>query len=316
MLICCWAWAAPIGAHAQPDFKLEADFFQSQLPEYQRWLDSCGLGKYLRAVHLHVDTGLVLLLDFPYDPPATVPSLWRRLRIDFKKAHGETLERRLIEHALTVFDIDRQHFALQVASETDDCFFYQMFGVKYGFFLADSSSCKGSKSDTLRMRPPDLSRVRRGGRMVLPPPVSPQHTMFVVKDFLQKRYAADSCAGRPPTLQWTVEAANDDALELEVTDLCHEVIPANHPKLCTTLKRCCGLPCTWKQREKLRLRVRYQYSEAQGMALDIWVDGRYGPDTYAKSGRRGYRDMGTDFERELEAYTRRLVEDLRRELGQ
>ena len=70
-----------------------------------------------------------------------------------------------------------------------------------------------------------------------------------------------------------------------------------------------GYPCNWKKNEKLTIRITYTPS-GNGFALELWLDGRYGSGFYEEVGRRGYKDMGTDFDEELTAYAKLLKKEL------
>lgn len=296
---------------AQPgNLARDSAYFQSQLPEYQRWLNKNNLGQHLRVQELKVDTGLILLIGFGETPSNLVQATWQQLRADFRRAHAATLEERLFDRALAIFDVDRDHLALQVfdANYESGCFFYQIFFSVDNRLQADSSSCKGPKEHNIHIAPSDLRTIRGATKAEVSRRMSQQKVLGVCKQFLQLRYGAKLCQGRKPAIKWLEDAPNSERLEMEIINLCDEVVKEGQPKTCEVL-RFFGLSCNWKKNEKLTIRLDYTEKNS-GFLLDIWLEGRYGSGFYEEVGRRGYKDMGLDFDEELSDYARLLKKDL------
>lgn len=288
----------------------DSAYFQAQLPEYQRWLDNNNLGQQLRVHTLNVDTGLVLLIGFGNVPSNLAQPVWAQLKSDFRRAHQAELEAHLFERALSIFDVDRDHFALQIfdANYATGCFFYQIFYSVKNRLQTDSSTCKSPKEHNIHIPSSDLRQVRGSAKAEIARRVSQQHVLAQCKRFLVERYGAKACPGRKPTLQWLEDAPNSEHLEIEVLNLCDEVVKENQPKTCAVLSFF-GYPCNWKKNEKLTIRLTYA-EKKPGFSLDIWLDGRYGSGFVEEVGRRGYKDMGTDFDAELTEYAKLLKKDL------
>ena len=306
-LLCCFS-LLPACLTAQADLRKDADFFEAQIPVYQTWLEQNGLGHALRAHSVQVDTGLILLLDFPEVAPDSAPAVWRQLRADFRRSHGENLEARLFYRAANVFDLDNDHLAVQPFAVMEGCFFYHLLYTKDNQLLADSSTCRGPKSDNLYIQPTDLSALRKSDKTPVSRRTTRARVFELTKTFLQNRYGAKTCAQTRPRLLWTEDAPNSDRLEMEIRNLCDEVIREGQPTLCRALQAF-GYPCNWKKNEKLTIRITYTPS-GNGFALELWLDGRYGSGFYEEVGRRGYKDMGTDFDEELTAYAKLLKKEL------
>lgn len=303
-LLCC----LPVPLLAQTDLRKDTDFFKAQLPVYQTWLDQTGLGHTLRAHSIQVDTGLVLLLDFPHISPDSATAAWRQLRSDFRRSHDETLEARLFYRAANVFDIDNDHLALQLFAEQQGCFFYHTLYTEQNQLRADSSSCRGPKEDNIYIQPTDLSALRKADKIPVSRRTTKARVLTLAKTFLQNRYGAKTCARNHPRLLWTEDAPNSDRLEMEIYNLCDEIIREGQPALCRALQAF-NYPCNWKKNEKLTIRISYTPSGA-GFALGLWLDGRYGSGIYEDVGRRGYKDMGADFDEELTEYAKLLKKEL------
>lgn len=288
----------------------DSAYFQAQLPEYQRWLDHNKLGRQLKVHSLQIDTGLILLIGFGDTPTESVQPVWQQLRADFRRDKQAALEERLFDRALSIFDVDRDHLALQLfdANYKEGCFFYQIFFSVENRLQADSSNCKGPKEHTINIAPSDLRQMRSALKADIPRRVSQQRVLGQCKQFLLARYGAKVCQGRQPVIKWLEDAPNSERLEMEIVNLCDEIVKEGQPKTCTVL-RFFGYPCNWKKNEKLV--IRFTYTEKKtGFNLDIWLDGRYGSGFYEEVGRRGYKDMGTDFDEELTEYARLLKKDL------
>jgi hypothetical protein len=229
---------------------------------------------------------------------------------DFRSTHQSNLEAQLYDRALSIFDVDRDHLALQVfdANYHDGCFFYQLFYSVNNRLQADSSNCKSPKEHNIHIPVSNLRPIRGSAKADIARRVAQQRVMAHCKQFLLGRYGTKTCPGRKPTLRWLEDAPNSEQLEIEVLNLCDEVVKEGQPKTCTVLSYF-GYACNWKKNEKLTIRLTYA-EKSPGFSLDIWIDGRYGSGFIEEVGKRGYKDMGTDFDAELTEYAKRLKKDL------
>jgi hypothetical protein len=300
----------PMLLGAQPDLRPDSDFYNEQVPVFQRWLDQNKLPLHLQT--LQIDTGLILLLTWPGMAPDSVPAAWRQLRADFRRSHEETLETRLFHRAANVFDIDKDHLAVQVSVQREGCFLFWLTYCEKGQIRTDTAACKGPKEDHIYIQPTDVTSLRKAEKTEIARRTNPQKVLSLAKTFLQNRYGTKTCALRTPRLLWLEDGPNSKYLEVEILNLCDEIVKEQQPATCRALQYW-GYGCNWKKNEKLTIRLTYTRS-GDGFALDLWLDGRYGSGFYENVGKRGYKDMGTDFDPELTEYAKILKNDLNKYL--
>ena len=301
------------GAEAQPQLAQDEPWFQSQKKEYQRWLDQSGLGQTLYVHGLKADTMVVLFLGFLQEQPDTVASAWKALSNQYRAQEGASLESLLFRRAAGCFDIDDDHLALKIYDtydlNKDYCFKRKVVSIQ-GVLTVDSlSKCKAPVKDYIPIQVGDLRPLRGNAKIPVAKRVERQKVFALTKTFLQQRYGSKVCAGRQVRTWFSSDAPNLEAQELQVWNLCDEVVKEDQPSLCAALQYF-GHDCNWKKNEKLTIRLTYKATGKTGFMLDISVAGHYGSGFYETEGRRGYHDMETDFKDELTTYATQLKNDL------
>lgn len=304
---------ATFTATSQPQLWQDDDWFQGQKKEYQRWLDTTGLGQTLYVHSLKADTMIVLFLGFNKEHPDTAVSAWRALSNQYRTQEGASLETLLFRRAAGCFDIDDDHLAIKIFDTYDGnkdyCFKRKIMSIE-GILTTDSTAkCKAPIKDYIPIQVGDLRPLRGNAKIAVSKRVERNKVFTLTKTFLQQRYGSKVCAGRQVITRFTVDAPNLENQEFQVFNLCDEIVKEDQPALCATLQYF-GHDCNWKKNEKLTILLTYRAAGKEGFILDMSVAGHYGSGFYETEGRRGYHDMETDFAYELKAYAAQLKKDL------
>ncbi len=301
-------------ATAQPDFTKENAWIQGQKTEYQRWLDQSNLGQSLYVDAVEADTMIVLYLGFRNNHDRdTVASVWRALAQQYREKEDVVLEHFLFRRAMACFDVDEDHIALKIFDTYDPnqdyCFKRKVRSIR-GIIATDSTVlCKADIRDNISISVGNLRPLRGKDKLSHPKRVERAKVFAYTKAFLQARYGSKVCQGRTVKVVFTKDAPNYEDQEVQIINLCDEIISESQPSLCGVLQYF-GHDCNWKKNEKVAIRLTYKSMGKEGFILDISVSGHYGSGFYETEGRQGYHDMDTDFGPQLRTYAQQLKNDL------
>ncbi len=298
----------PLSAQVE-NLQDDADYFERQKAEYQKWLEFTGFGDFLRVQDLLVEPERVrLYLGFHFSNADTVKAIWDNLKYAHDLKGGLRLEETLFFRMCHLMNLEEDAAVLEI---------YDTYDITQPslFLRAIYFEDEGVKvhENNPRNNLPILIKVslntdygRRGG-CSFNQNYSREYVFDKILQFARQKYIRPRCDQRNPSLH---PKPHDEYLRFEVRDLCREVIDeGENPIICRWLNSL-GYNCNWTAREKLFFTFIYTKTE-EGFNLLLTLEGQMGSGYYEDVKRQGYMDMREDFNQELDDYTEQLVSDIK-----
>ncbi|MBC7777486.1 MAG: hypothetical protein H7246_18785 [Phycisphaerae bacterium] len=301
------AFCCSLSAQTQ-DLAEDLPFFKTQAIEYQRWLDSTGLG-----LRLHVDevkfkknstSEIELHLKINNNNIDSAVSQWSQLRRDFEKVEGRKLEEKLFRVFVHKMEIPPVQGNLQIYVRDHNnmyipCFYVWIWEENDRIQIeAKLNECKAKAFDfEIKSTPIKGAKGRTAdvNRSMLAP------TVFdIILAYARQRYETSRCYDRYPRIE-EVERT-EGTLQFCVTDLCREVLTDESESVCCKTCQLLGISCNDIKRERLTFHFTY-LPTASGYRLNCRLEGKFGSGFY-KPRKSGYMDMEPDFEDYLDTYVK------------
>ena len=309
IILCSLLWGTTTTAQVQ-DLTKDTPFFQAQKQLYQRWLDNEGLGEVLKVYDIEVKPDeLSLYLAFPYEDSDHVTVMWEQLKRTYDNQNALTLEQQLFFKLCHIMEIRHSVGNIQVYDtynlKVEPCFFRGIYYDKKQVKV-EESGCK-SKIEEINLKAPKLTNAKEGVVAEFQEYMTKDLVFGKVMSFATEKYTESNCLERQPEI---IKYESDDILHFEVLDICRTVLTDEaQPTLCGILQSF-GYDCDWVKREKLDFTIKYEPS-AEGIKINIELDGKYGSGLYKKVQRGGYINMEIDFDEYLDKYAKKFKEELK-----
>lgn len=291
------------------DLTKDTPFFQQQKKLYQRWLTDSGLGTVLKVYDIEVQPNeLSLYLSFPYEESDSVTVAWEQLKQSYDSQHALTLEQQLFFKLCHIMEIRNTVGNVQLYdtynTKVEPCFFRGIYFDKK--VMVEESGCK-SKIEEINLSAPRLKDSKGQTVAEFQEYMSKEVVFKKILEFANQKFTISKCLDRNPEI---IKYESEDILHFEVLDICRTVLTDEaQPTLCGIL-RAVGYECDWVKREKLDFIIKYEPS-ANGVKINIELDGKFGSGLYKKVERGGYISMEIDFDEYLEKYAKRFKEELK-----
>jgi hypothetical protein len=292
------------------DLREDTVFFNQQQNEYQRWLDSSGLGKILQVEAIDVqEQHLSLYLGFAYNDIDSIVRAWDMLKSTFETERAITLEQQLFYKAVSMMEVRQSRVDVQLYDTYDlrkEPLFFR------GIYFEDEEvkvevSNPKSKIRDIEFEASDFPS--RGAKDTFQKDYSAKKVFEIIYQYVQQKYGTQNCPDRKAKV--VLLERSKKTLRFEVVNLCLEVLK-DEGVVCPTL-RMLGIECNWAKRELLTFTITYTET-TNGFQLNIILDGKYGSALYENVRRGGYMNMEFDFDGELDRYADQFKEELRIEI--
>jgi len=319
--------------HAQKvNLAEDFSFFEKKSAEYQRWLDTIGLGKSIvvdqvrmrpildsKKRQIGIDsTELELILCLRTTDPDTANGIWNGLKRDFD-TQGDSLEAYLYRIFVHKMEIPGVQGSIQVYirnkhGDFDKCFYLYIWeepDAQLGHKIASAyhfMECK-SKTFDLDIKTPKVKTAGKGKKQTyktLKPKTAGQVfdiiDTYVKTEVLNQARYKNECNDRHP--DFDVDRKRSElSYEFTLKDLCKEVLTNHGDKyvLYNTIPM-----------ERITFRFEY-HTTKDGFTLKCTIDGKYGSGFF-KPRTQGYMNMETDFNDYFENYYNRLRQALEQRL--
>jgi hypothetical protein len=304
---------------AQSERPLSEDkaFFKEKRMDYQKWLDSSGIGKVLRTQTVYFPKPEVISLDLVFytENVDSVAVLWQALKRDFQKQdRGLTLEEELFYKMLYFMEIKPTQGYVQIFDTYNPikqvCFRRSIAFEKNKVYV-DSAGCK-SKYVEFTVEPNNLSNLRSASKIDFNKKPSKEIVFAKIKTYVEKRFNRKQEENRSPKVDWINETNTE--LVFRVQDLTKEVlIDETNPWWCSVLTPMCTSCQNCKKRELLDMRIGYSETPT-GYRISLNIDAKFASGWYNEVKRGGYKNMELDYKRYVEEYATRFKKDLFEEL--
>lgn len=218
----------PILVLAQTERPLSEDkaFFKEKRIDYQKWLDSSGIGKVLRTQTVYFPKPEVISLDLVFytENVDSVTVLWQALKRDFQKQdRGLTLEEELFYKMFYFMEIKPTQGYAQIFDTYNPikqvCLRRSIAFEKNKVYV-DSAGCKSQNLD-FTVEPNNLSNLRSASKIDFNKKPSKEIVFTKIKTYVEKRFNRKQEENRSPKVDWINET--DDKLVFRVQDLTKEV---------------------------------------------------------------------------------------------
>jgi len=301
------------------DLSEDSTFFQAQSIQYQRWLDSTGLGLrlYVDEVRLKKNskTELELLLNLRNTDIDSAVNQWTQLRRDFEKAEGRPLEEKLFRAFAHKMEIPAVQGNVQIYVRDRKLIYIPCFYVwiweENGRILTDAkfNECKAKTFD-FEVKPTPIRNSSKGRTAEVKREVPASEVFSQILAYARQRFETARCYDRYPRVE-EVEST-ESTLQFAVTDLCREVLTdETESSWCATAKWL-GVQCNDIKRERLVFQFTY-LPTTTGYRLNCRLEGKFGSGFY-KPRKGGYMDMEPDFEDYLDTYAKNFRNALQERL--
>lgn len=319
--------------HAQKvNLARDFSFFEKKSAEYQRWLDTTGLGKSIVVDQVRMrpildskkrpigidSTELELILCLRATDPDTAIGIWNGLKRNVDTP-GDSLEAYLYRIFVHKMEIPGVQGSIQVYirnkhGDFDKCFYLYIWeepDAQLGHKIASAyhfMECK-SKTFDLDIKTPKVKTAGKGKKQTyktLKPKTAGQVfdiiDAYVKTEVLNQARYKNECNDRHP--DFDVDRKRSElSYEFTLKDLCKEVLTNHGDKY-----------VLYNTIPMERLTFRFEYHTTQdGFTLKCTIDGKYGSGFF-KPRTQGYMNMETDFNDYFENYYNRLRQALEQRL--
>lgn len=313
-----------MGPLSAQDLGKDFVFFLAQKPAYQRWLDSEGISTYLSVKGIQLNDSsdrLSLYLEFPFGERDTMGLMalaaWETLKTSYDQENTLPFERALLYEMNFLFEVPLEQIDILIY-DTYDLMKEPNF-MRFVYFyqgelrLEEKDPRYKSQEEIIKFPPPVVPDEQREAAVATFKQTHSREKVYAaVLDFARNRYESSPCEGRKSDL---IEQENREVLRFKVYDLCREVLQHAPPSTVCSLMSFFGLECDMARREMLIFTVSY-LELAEGIQIEIEIDGKVGSGLYETDMRRGYYPMEDDFNDAFEDYADALRIDLEKYLAQ
>jgi hypothetical protein len=328
-LMAIFLWCCVSNLYAQRiNLVKDFPFFEAKSAEYQRWLDTIGLGKSIvvdqvgmrpildeKKRRIGIDsTELELILCLRATDPDTAIGIWQSLKRNFDTS-GDSLEAYLYRNFVHKMEIPGVQGSIQVYirnkhGDIDKCFYLYIWeepDALFGHRIASEyhfMECR-SKSFELDIKTPKVKTAGKGKRQTyktLKPKTAGQVfdiiDAYIKTEVINHPRYKDECNDRYPSFD-----VDSNRTELSygftLKDLCKEVL---------TDQTRSDWERFWNYNTIAMERLTFQFkytATKDGFTLTCTIDGKYGSGFF-KPRTEGYMNMETDFNDFFETYKNRL----------
>lgn len=319
-------WIVHFTGHTQQDdLSQDTLFFENQEIEYQRWLDSTGLGTVLRLDTSRVLHGnLELFLCIDTDSILVAAMQWKQLEDTMRAAGFVDLKEELFRQFIHKMDIPAAlgNIQIRVCNQLNQTYHPQFYvGIwEENGALQDSVKIPPvpfykSKTFTLNIPPVKVKKVSRRTSSSVHKIVAPSAVFNNILDFTQQQLLKPKCDNREPRIE--MEDGPDDGnyqLKFTVTDLCKVVLIDEQKSIWCRILENLGGDCNDMRRERLTFTFTYTHLPGgKGYELKCRIDGKFGIGPF-RPRAGGYMDMEPDFNDYLDSFTILFKNELERYL--
>lgn len=304
------------------DFSTNLGFFRKTTRQYQRWLDSTGLGRALRVDSFQLkknNTELELLLLLRTSDPDTAVALWKGINRSFPERGADTLalETELFETFARQMQIPPDNGNVQIYIRDRRGMYIPCFYVwiwrEEGLLKTQErlNECR-AKIFEVTINPIPVRPAARGKKTEVVRKVQPNEVFDEILRFAREQYEVTPCYDRQPKVEVDYQKTRNNTLEFTVTDLCRVVLSEEKKSFWCEILTKVGYPCNDARRERLVFSFHYIPTDT-GYQLQGRLQGLFGSGAYQPR-VSGYMDMEPDFDDYLTAYVNGFQERLTKRL--
>jgi hypothetical protein len=319
----------------QQDYARDTLFFKRQAQQYQRWLDTLGLGTSLqveqvrfqtdRSTGLPITSELELLLALQSPDPDTAAALWNNLQRAYSLENNGSLLNELFRSFVHFMDISPlqgnvQIYAQQSSGKRSPCYFVWVWEDANG--IQDSLMRNGCKAQSFDIFIPAItvqkSSQKNRNTTTIPRVLTANEAFdqvmkFAHLEFPYNKYDGTNCSGRHPAVE--EEGRTDTELRFTVTELCREALTNGQLSLWCQCARKTGWQrdCNDIRRERLEFTFVYAASPkpTHGFTLKCTLRGKFGASDYVPRSTDYY-----DLDPEFIAFEKEYADKFQRKLTQ
>ncbi|TAK44431.1 MAG: hypothetical protein EPO28_04890 [Saprospiraceae bacterium] len=184
----------PFISFAQHDLRENQAFFNSQMKEYQTWLDSNDLGNFFKTERLLVAPDKLTLYLFSASAKPSCDSLqavWEQIGKAFDKEHHrkQLFHEKLLETWSVLTELPTDSMEILLRCDDPAKFSVRIYGEADGRILADEQNMKSLGSGTIEIPFNQLREIHTGGRLdSLGKKKTVGQVRLAIGDYLRKFY--------------------------------------------------------------------------------------------------------------------------------
>ncbi|MCI4666519.1 MAG: hypothetical protein MRZ79_00055 [Bacteroidia bacterium] len=270
-------------------------FFESQLTNYQDWLDSRGFGQVLTIDHIEVHPKmLTLFLDVKFERGDSASIAWDTLKASYAQLEFDSLEAAIYHYFTFLMEVPPSMATIEIYNSFGDrvpCF-YKAIYVEDGQLSTEQAPCR-DKETTFTIDFEDLPENKTRSIEEVEKDWGKKKAFNVIegfcRDFFELREAEFDVIKRGSYLKFRVEGMRREILPLSFFGVLFG--PA---------------------RENLVVAVNF-FDTDKGFMIHINTNGKFGSGLFVPRAG-GYRPMEPDYAKELQKYTNKLGEEIRKEI--
>ncbi|MFK8006175.1 MAG: hypothetical protein AB8H03_07385 [Saprospiraceae bacterium] len=305
-------------------------FFEKKIKNYQRWLDTVGLGQIIMVDFVRLqpedDKTLEMVLKMRTTNSDLAINQWRSLEKNHPHQTG-FIENQLFRMFLHMMEItgDQGNIQIYVKNKNDQldaCFYIGIWEESIGIFKSEKTlGCKSKPIPDIILNPIKTSNLIEceEAEIITNQNPSSSEVFDIIINFIQKKiienkkYYNGTCSNRSPYIERGIRKT-DTHLIFSISDLCREVLHEEDNSMLCSLSNFFGSPCNDKARERLTFTFEYIKFEDKVKLKGI-IEGKFGSGTF-KPRTEGYMDMEPDFNIHLETYANEIYNQLIQILNQ